>query len=45
MGKHENLENEYACATNVSPCAALLKKENAKLKAQLEVLTSKHVKM
>jgi hypothetical protein len=37
IGKHENLEKEYACATNL--------KENANLKAQLEVLTSKHVKM
>jgi hypothetical protein len=45
IGKHENLEKEYACATNVSTCVALLEKENANLKAQLEVLTSKHVKV
>jgi hypothetical protein len=45
IGKHENLENEYNCATNVSSCVDPLKKENANLKAQLEVLTSKHVKM
>jgi hypothetical protein len=45
IGKHENLEKEYACATNVSSCVDPLEKENANLKAQLEVLTSKHVKM
>jgi hypothetical protein len=45
IGKHENLEKEYACATNVSSCVDLLEKENANLKAQLEVLTSKYVKM
>jgi hypothetical protein len=45
IGKHENLEKEYACATNVSSCVGPLEKENANLKAQLEVLTSKHVKM
>jgi hypothetical protein len=45
IGKHKNLEKEYACATNVSSCVDPLEKENAKLKAQLEVLTSKHVKM
>jgi hypothetical protein len=44
-GKHENLEKEYACATNVSSCVDPLEKENANLKAQLEVLTSNHVKM
>jgi hypothetical protein len=45
IGKHKNLEKEYACATNVSSCVDLLEKENANLNAQLEVLTSKHVKM
>jgi hypothetical protein len=45
IGKHKNLEKKYACATNVSSCVDPLEKENAKLKAQLEVLTSKHVKM
>jgi predicted nuclease with TOPRIM domain len=45
IGKHENLEKEYSCATNVSSCVDPLEKENANLKAQLEVLTSKHVKM
>jgi hypothetical protein len=45
IGKHENLEKEYACATNVSSCVDLLEKENVNLKAQLEVFTSKHVKM
>jgi hypothetical protein len=45
IGKHENLENEYACATNVSSCVYPLEKESPNLKAQLEVLTSKHVKM
>jgi hypothetical protein len=45
IGKHENLEKEYACATNVSPCVDPLEKENANLKAQLEVLTSKHMKI
>jgi hypothetical protein len=45
IGKHEKLEKEYACATNVSSCVDPLEKENAKLKAQLEVLSSKHVKM
>jgi predicted nuclease with TOPRIM domain len=45
IGKYENLEKEYACATNVSCCVDSLEKENANLKAQLEVLTSKHVKM
>jgi hypothetical protein len=45
IGKHENLEKKYACATNVSSCVDLLEKENANLKAQLKVLTSKHVKM
>jgi predicted nuclease with TOPRIM domain len=45
IGKHENLEKEYACATNVSSCVDPLEKENANLKTQLEVLTSKHVKM
>jgi hypothetical protein len=45
IGKHENLEKEYACATNVSSCVDPLEKEDANLKAQLEVLTSKHVKM
>jgi hypothetical protein len=45
IGKHENLENEYVCATNVSSCVDLLEKENANLKAQLKVLTRKHMKM
>jgi hypothetical protein len=45
IGKHENLEKKYACATNVFSCVDPLEKENATLKAQLEVLTSKHVKM
>jgi hypothetical protein len=43
--KYENLEKEYACATNISSCIDPLEKENANLKVQLEVLTSKHVKM
>jgi hypothetical protein len=45
IGKHENLEKEHACATNVSSCVDPLEKENVNLKAQLEVLTSKLVKM
>jgi hypothetical protein len=45
ISKHENLENEYACATNVSSCVDPLEKENANIKAQLEVLTRKYVKM
>jgi FtsZ-binding cell division protein ZapB len=45
IDKHENLEMDYVCATNVSTCAALLEKETTDLKAQLEVLTSKHVKV
>jgi hypothetical protein len=45
IGKHENLEKKYACATNVSSCVDPLEKENANLKAQFKVLTSKHVKM
>jgi hypothetical protein len=45
IGKHEKLEKEYACATNVSSCVDPLEKENAKLKTQHEVLTSKLVKM
>jgi hypothetical protein len=45
IGKHKNLEKEYACATNVSYCVDSLEKENANLKAGLEVLTSKHVRM
>jgi hypothetical protein len=45
IGKHDNLEKEYVCATNISSCVDPLEKENAKLKAQLEVLASKHVKM
>jgi hypothetical protein len=45
IGKHENLEKKYACVTNVSACVDPVEKENANLKAQLEVLTSKHVKM
>jgi hypothetical protein len=45
IDKHENLEKKYACATNVSSCVDSLEKENANLKTQLEVLTSKHVKM
>jgi hypothetical protein len=31
-GKHENLEKEYACATNVSSCVDPLEMENADLK-------------
>jgi hypothetical protein len=42
---HENLEKKYVCATNVSSCVDSPETENANLKAQLEVLTSKHVKM
>jgi hypothetical protein len=45
IGKHENLENKYACATNISSCINPLEKENINLKTQLEVLTSKHVKL
>jgi hypothetical protein len=45
IGKHENLEKEYACATNVSSCVDSLEKENDNLKVKLEVLTSKHVKI
>jgi seryl-tRNA synthetase len=45
IGKHENLEKKYACATNVSSCIDPLEKENANLKTQLEALTSKHVKL
>jgi hypothetical protein len=45
IDKHENLEKKYAYATNVSSCVDPLEKENANLKTQLEVLTSKHVKM
>jgi hypothetical protein len=45
IGKHENLEKEYGCATNISTCAALLENENANLNAQLEVLTSNYVKV
>jgi hypothetical protein len=45
IDKYENLEKEYTCATNALSCVAPLGKENANLKAQLEVLTSKHVKM
>jgi hypothetical protein len=45
IDKHENLEKKYACATNVSSCVDPLEKKNANLKAQLEVLTSKHVTM
>jgi hypothetical protein len=45
IGKHENLEKEYACATNVSSFIDPLEAENTNLKAQLEVITSKHVKM
>jgi predicted nuclease with TOPRIM domain len=45
IGKLENLEKKYACATNVSSCVDPLVKENANLKTQLEVLTSKHVKL
>jgi hypothetical protein len=45
IGKHGNLGKEYACATNVSSCVDPLEKENADLKTQLEVLTSKYVKM
>jgi hypothetical protein len=45
IGKHKNLEKEYACTTNVSSCVDSLEIDNANLKAQLKVLTSKHVKM
>jgi hypothetical protein len=45
IGKHEHLEKKYACATNVSFCVDPLEKENANLKTQLEVLTSKLVKL
>jgi hypothetical protein len=45
IGKHENLEKKYACATIVSSCVDPLEKENANLKTQLEVLTSKYVKL
>jgi hypothetical protein len=45
ISKHENLEKEYTCAANVSSCVDPLEKENANLKIQLEVLTSRHVKM
>jgi hypothetical protein len=45
ISKHENLEKEYVCATNVSSCVDPLETENTNLKAQLGVLTSKHVKM
>jgi hypothetical protein len=45
IGKHENLEKEYICATNVPSSVDPLEKENANLKTQLELLTSKHVKM
>jgi hypothetical protein len=45
IGKHENLEKECAYATIVSSYVDPLEKENANLKAQLKVLTSKHVKM
>jgi hypothetical protein len=45
IGKHENLEKEYVCATNVSSYVDPLETKNAALKFQLEVLTSKHVKM
>jgi Uma2 family endonuclease len=45
IGKYKIFVKEYACATNVSTCIALLEKENANLKAQVEVLTSKHVKV
>jgi hypothetical protein len=45
IDKYENLEKKYACATNVSSCVDSLEKENANLKTQLEVFTSKHVKL
>jgi hypothetical protein len=45
IGKHENLEKKYTCATNLSSCVDPLEKENANLKTQLEVLTSRHVKL
>jgi hypothetical protein len=45
IGKYENLKKEYTCATIVSSCVDSLEKENANLKPQLEVLTSKHAKM
>jgi hypothetical protein len=43
VDKLENLEKKYVCATNVSSCVDSLEKENANLKTQLEVLTSKHM--
>jgi hypothetical protein len=45
IGKHKNLKKKYACATNVSSCVDPLENENANLKTQLKVLTSKHVKL
>jgi hypothetical protein len=45
IGKHANLEKEYAYATKVSSCVDPLEKENANINIQLEVLTSKLVKM
>jgi hypothetical protein len=32
IGKHENLEKKYACASNVSSCVDPLEKENANLR-------------
>ena len=45
IGKCEKLEKRCACATDVSSCVAPLDEENKNLKAQLEVLTKKHVKV
>jgi hypothetical protein len=45
IGKHENLEKKYACATNISSYVDPLEKENANLKTQHEALTSNHVKL
>ncbi|EEE62874.1 hypothetical protein OsJ_17677 [Oryza sativa Japonica Group] len=39
--RYEQLENEFACATNSIACVASLKKENQELKSQLEEITSK----
>jgi hypothetical protein len=32
IGKYENLEKKYACATNISSCVDPLEKENTNLK-------------
>jgi hypothetical protein len=36
IGKHENLEKKYACATIVFSCVDSLEKENANLKVNLK---------